>query len=292
MDSNREQNDQTPYPELERIRKLVIRLLIGMILLAICLLICWIAFGKVSAAPAIASAAIIVFLFYSARIWLLWKKEPLEEHLEEPVKTNAVKNNKAAAPQNNAESAHKDPERVVYRAHWAFFLKLAFRPLLIFLGLLILLFIGISEKWEIMSYPETIPLIIVIMAGMFLWILFALFDWINDLYIVEADSVKDINKKPFTKKDINIAMMGKIQSVRFRKKGPIQLLLNFGTLIIVVGESELDFNYVPQPEKVQQLILDRVEEYEQRQKQSEIDKQQYFINELVTALKQTNNKSE
>jgi hypothetical protein len=65
---------------------------------------------------------------------------------------------------------------------------------------------------------------------MFLWIVYSFFDWINDLYIIEPDSVKDINKKPFAKKDINIAMMGKIQSVRFRKKGIIQLLLNFGTL--------------------------------------------------------------
>lgn len=288
MDSNREQNDQTPYPELERIRKLIIRLLKGMILLAICLLICWITFGKVSAAPAIASAAILLFLFYSARSWWLWEKEPLEG----PGKTDVVKDGKSTAQPKTDDSIHTDPEKVVYRAHWAFFIKLAYRPLLIFLGLMILLIIGMSEKWEIMSFPETVPVIIVMMVVMFLWIIYAFFDWINDLYIIEADSVKDINKKPFAKKDINIAMMGKIQSVRFRKNGLIQLMLNFGTLNIVVGESELDFDYVPQPEKVQQVILSRVEDYAKRQKQSEMDKQQYFINELVTALKQTTSKPE
>jgi hypothetical protein len=35
---------------------------------------------------------------------------------------------------------------------------------------------------------------------------------------------------------------------------------------IVVGESEVDFDFVPEPEKVQQLILQRVEEYERLQK--------------------------
>jgi hypothetical protein len=48
----------------------------------------------------------------------------------------------------------------------------------------------------------------------------------------------------------------------------------------------MDFEYVPNPEKLQRVILDRVEAYNQRQRQSEEEKQQLFIDHLVTALRQ------
>ncbi|WP_152024266.1 YdbT family protein [Flexilinea flocculi] len=274
--------------DLNHLRILIIQMLKGMILLAACLLLCWILFYKITAAPAIASAAIIGFFIYAIRVWLRWRKAPTNL-------TSAAASNPdhQSTPQDTKKELREElPKKIIYRAHWAFFVNLAYRPVLIFLVFLFFLIAGKEENWPIIAYPGIVPICLIVMVCMFLWIVYSFFDWINDLYIIEPDSVKDINKKPFAKKDINIAMMGKIQSVRFRKKGIIQLLLNFGTLVIVVGESEVDFDFVPEPEKVQQLILQRVEEYERLQKQLETDKQQFFIHELVTALKQSSSQSE
>ena len=269
--------------DLNHLRILIIQLLKGMILLAICLLLCWILFYRITAAPAIASAAIIGFFIYAIRIWIRWRKTPTKQAMV----AAASQDHPSSAKDPQKEQPDELPTKIIYRAHWAFFVDLAYRPILIFLIFLLFLIAGKEQNWPIIAYPGIVPICLIVMVCMFLWILYSFFDWINDLYIIEPDSVKDINKKPFAKKDINIAMMGKIQSVRFRKKGIIQLLLNFGTLVIVVGESEVDFDFVPEPEKVQQLILRRVEEYEKLQKQMEMDKQQNFIHELVSALKQS-----
>ncbi len=288
MSKMQEKKDSMQNSDLNHLRILIIQMLKGMILLAACLLLCWILFYKITAAPAIASAAIIGFFIYAIRVWLRWRKAPTNL-------TSAAASNPdhQSTPQDAKKELREElPKKIIYRAHWAFFVNLAYRPVLIFLVFLFFLIAGKEENWPIIAYPGIVPICLIVMVCMFLWIVYSFFDWINDLYIIEPDSVKDINKKPFAKKDINIAMMGKIQSVRFRKKGIIQLLLNFGTLVIVVGESEVDFDFVPEPEKVQQLILQRVEEYERLQKQLETDKQQFFIHELVTALKQSSSQSE
>jgi hypothetical protein len=288
MSKMQEKKDSMQNSDLNHLRILIIQMLKGMILLAACLLLCWILFYKITAAPAIASAAIIGFFIYAIRVWLRWRKAPTNL-------TSAAASNPdhQSTPQDTKKELREElPKKIIYRAHWAFFVNLAYRPVLIFLVFLFFLIAGNEENWPIIAYPGIVPICLIVMVCMFLWIVYSFFDWINDLYIIEPDSVKDINKKPFAKKDINIAMMGKIQSVRFRKKGIIQLLLNFGTLVIVVGESEVDFDFVPEPEKVQQLILQRVEEYERLQKQLETDKQQFFIHELVTALKQSSSQSE
>jgi hypothetical protein len=288
MSKMQEKKDSMQNSDLNHLRILIIQMLKGMILLAACLLLCWILFYKITAAPAIASAAIIGFFIYAIRVWLRWRKAPTNL-------TSAAASNPdhQSTPQDTKKELREElPKKIIYRAHWAFFVNLAYRPVLIFLVFLFFLIAGKEENWPIIAYPGIVPICLIVMVCMFLWIVYSFFDWINDLYIIEPDSVKDINKKPFAKKDINIAMMGKIQSVRFRKKGIIQLLLNFGTLVIVVGESEVDFDFVPEPEKVQQLILQRVEEYERLQKQLESDKQQFFIHELVTALKQSSSQSE
>ncbi|GAP40573.1 hypothetical protein ATC1_13550 [Flexilinea flocculi] len=288
MSKMQEKKDSMQNSDLNHLRILIIQMLKGMILLAACLLLCWILFYKITAAPAIASAAIIGFFIYAIRVWLRWRKAPTNL-------TSAAASNPdhQSTPQDTKKELREElPKKIIYRAHWAFFVNLAYRPVLIFLVFLFFLIAGKEENWPIIAYPGIVPICLIVMVCMFLWIVYSFFDWINDLYIIEPDSVKDINKKPFAKKDINIAMMGKIQSVRFRKKGIIQLLLNFGTLVIVVGESEVDFDFVPEPEKVQQLILQRVEEYERLQKQLETDKQQFFIHELVTALKQSSSQSE
>ncbi len=288
MAKTQEKNDSIQYSELYHLRILIIQLLKGMILLAICLLLCWILFYRITAAPVIASVAIIGFFIYAIRIWLRWRKTPIDQSVIVRSEKNQVSSPNAPRKQVVDEL----PEKIVYRAHWAFFANLAYRPFLIFLIFFIFLIAGKEGQWPIIAYPGIVPISLVVMFCMFLWITYSFFDWINDLYIIEPDSVKDINKKPFAKKEINIAMMGKIQSVRFRKKGIIQLLLNFGTLVIVVGESEVDFDFVPQPEKVQQFILRRVEEYEKLQKKMETDKQQFFIHELVSALKQSTSQTD
>ncbi len=293
---SQKRNDPTEDLEFLRLRILIIRLLKGMILLAVCLLLSWIAFERVTAAPAFAAGAVLLFLIYALRIWWQWQHEPPEGIKVTPLVD--IKRNIRAIQEERIESQRTPepelplPEIVVYRAHWAFFVKLAYKPFLIFMAVLIFMISGIQNRWELMAYPEAVPAMVILLAGMFLWILYAFFDWIHDLYIVEPDSIKDVSQKPFAQKDINIAMVGKIQSVRFVKRGIVQLLLNYGTLNIVVGESELSFDYVPQPEKVQNLILARIDDYTQRERQAEADKQQHFVSELITALKQNATKTE
>jgi flagellar basal body-associated protein FliL len=129
MSKMQEKKDSMQNSDLKHLRILIIQMLKGMILLAACLLLCWILFYKITAAPAIASAAIIGFFIYAIRVWLRWRKAPTNL-------TSAAASNPdhQSTPQDTKKELREElPKKIIYRAHWAFFVNLAYRPVLIFL---------------------------------------------------------------------------------------------------------------------------------------------------------------
>ncbi len=190
-----------------------------------------------------------------------------------------VPNASAGKPQ--AESL---PEPLVFHAHWARLVGLTWKPVLLLCALVIFWISGVSRGWELFQSGETgkwCALILVFLAG---WIFYNYLDWKNDVYIIEADCIKDINRKPLTHEDINITMMEKIQSTRFTRQGIFQIMLNYGTLYILAGLGELSFDYVPNPDQVQKALLARMDEYYARKKSEEEQHQDEYIQRLVNSI--------
>ncbi|MGC1376471.1 MAG: cyclic nucleotide-binding domain-containing protein [Anaerolineales bacterium] len=94
-------------------------------------------------------------------------------------------------------------------------------------------------------------------------------DWSNDTYQVTADQIIDIDRKPFGKEDRKAAPLENILSTKYERKGVFGFLFNFGTVSIMVGGAQFNFQDVADPPTVQQDIVRRQQVRVQKKRESE-----------------------
>lgn len=125
---------------------------------------------------------------------------------------------------------------------------------IIFLALLMLTW----QIWFSFSLPSWLALL-------FLLIMFILFcvgtyeymDWENDIYQVTPDQIVDVTRKPFGTEDRKAAPLENILSTEYKRIGIFGVLLNYGTVMIMVGGAQFRFEDVADPPSVQQDIVRR-----------------------------------
>ncbi len=146
-------------------------------------------------------------------------------------------------------------EGVVYRTHWWILLKKTILPGLIIFGVVLFVaakWIGMMPKAdEILVY--SLALVLVVIA--WCWWLYQYMDWHNDVYIITTDQLVDVNRKPLGSEERRSAPIKNIQTVEFKRKGIIGLILNFGTVHIQIGNEELTFDNVYDPAAIQAEIF-------------------------------------
>ncbi len=147
---------------------------------------------------------------------------------------------------------------VIYRTHWFILLKKIFLPSLLLIGLIVLMTASILNVFTLLS-PLTIFglsfVVGMIVAG---WWLYQYMDWHNDVYVISADQVIDVSKKPLGNEQRDAAPVKNILSIEYKRLGVIGLLLNYGTVYIRVGDKQLTFDDVHNPSVVQRELFDRV----------------------------------
>jgi uncharacterized membrane protein YdbT with pleckstrin-like domain len=156
---------------------------------------------------------------------------------------------------------------IIYRKHWIVLVRQAWRPILLFLGALGLLFLRI---WILIQSPDksflrtnsagalrpdtiafTIPLL---MAPILFWLWYEYTDWKNDTFMVTSDEIVDIDRKPFGKEERRAAQVENILSTSYKRSGFIAYLFNYGDVNISVGGNQLTFEDVMDPASVQSDI--------------------------------------
>lgn len=158
----------------------------------------------------------------------------------------------------------EDGGKVIYHKHWYILLQQMGRPLLFFLGLVILAIIRIGslyknpieavfERVESGGFrPDTIlvtiPLIMLPFIG---WMVWEYIDWKNDIFLVTPDEIVDLDKTPLGTEERRSAQIENILSTEYKREGLTGYLLNFGTVYISVGGSKLEFQDVLDPAGVQ-----------------------------------------
>ncbi len=172
-------------------------------------------------------------------------------------------------------------QTIKLQAHWALLARLLIKPLLVLIGGAVL--------FKVDPKLETAGGLIVI--GGILWGVYQYFCWKGHVFLIEEDCVKDCSKAPFAAEQVNIAMNHKIQSVRFEKKGFFPVTLNYGTVYILAGEGELNFNYVADPQRVQQLIMDTCARWEQKMQLEEESRRRAYIQDLVREIHESEKES-
>lgn len=210
----------------------------------------------------------------------LGRKIPLQTNGELIRQIDISEENKSestAAIRNNTARKSITPEfqTIEFRAHWALLVKMILKPLILLcLALWCMRFFRNAPDIENIR-----KIIIIVIAISAVWIGYQIVSWRNHRFSIEKDCVKDYSRQPLAREDQNLAMNHKIQSVRFTKRGFFQVMLNYGTVYILAGEGELSFDYVSDPQYVQQQIKETCARYEAgRFQQEEALRREYTDN--------------
>ena len=145
--------------------------------------------------------------------------------------------------------------RVTYRKH----VFVLFRDTLIH-NLVFLILFAAPLVWSIFLGIPPLWFLAVLAVGIAIdtamWI-YEYIDWSNDIYQVTADQIVDINRKPFGTEDRKAAPLENILSTEYKRIGFLGVLFNFGTVFIMVGGAQFNFENVADPPTVQQDIVRR-----------------------------------
>jgi hypothetical protein len=148
-------------------------------------------------------------------------------------------------------------ETIIYRTHWLILLQKTFLPAL---ALFILFLVSAAYAFQYMPFLSSeifYPILISAGVAVVGWLVYQFIDWSNDCYLITADKVVDINRKPLGVEERREASIKNIQTIEYKHLNIIGVLFNFGTIFIRVGDTEFTFDYVSDPSEVQRELFER-----------------------------------
>jgi hypothetical protein len=160
---------------------------------------------------------------------------------------------------------------ITYRTHWFILLQKTFLPNLLMLGLFALFVASASNQFALLSVQATCSLTFLFGLMVLGWWLYQYMDWHNDVYLITADQVVDVNKKPLGHEQRQAAPLKNILGIEYKRLGIIGLLLNYGTVYIRIGDRQLTFDDVFNPSEVQRELFHRLTAKTSADKQAEAE---------------------
>jgi len=155
----------------------------------------------------------------------------------------------------------EDSGVVTYRKHWYVLIQQIWQPTF-FIIMIFILTISIAIQWW--QSPDfiwgglkasTALLSLSLVAIPFwLWWAYQYVDWKNDIFQVTPDQIMDLDRTPFGKEERRSAQIENILSTEYKRIGLTAYLLNYGTVLITVGGTQLSFQDVMDPAAVQSDI--------------------------------------
>jgi uncharacterized membrane protein YdbT with pleckstrin-like domain len=151
-----------------------------------------------------------------------------------------------------------------YRKHIFVLIWNSWWLLLAFAGLGISFF---ARLVGLLTYPS-LPLILILFAVDLAALGYVFADWANDRFQITDKYIIDLDRKPFGRETKRSALLENVLSLDYKRENIIQRLFDFGTVVINVGDIQLDFEHVAHPINVQNEIFER---YNSAVKQKELD---------------------
>ncbi len=174
-----------------------------------------------------------------------------------------------------------DGQTVTYRKHWFILFRNIWMPFFwmgVSGGILLLRLAGF--------FTSVSPVLVLaaagaIFTGMALWALYRYVDWRNDLYQVTPEQIIDLERKPLGKEERKAAPLDNVLSIEYERIGLAGLLLNFGTVTLMVGNTPFTFDHVYNPSLVQQDIFRRMTERLQKKQDAEAAAERERVSEWI-----------
>ena len=153
---------------------------------------------------------------------------------------------------------------ITYRKHWFVLFLQTWKPALLMVGMFLLLAVELIHAGKpIRTIFSSLPvetlfgLWVVICISLLLWWIYQYIDWSNDIFQLTTDQILDIDRKPFGTEERKAAPLENILSTDAKREGFWEYFLNYGTVYITVGGSQMRFTDVTDPVTVQQDIDNR-----------------------------------
>ena len=181
---------------------------------------------------------------------------------------------------------------VIYRKHWYIFLESVWKPSLGLIGV----FVGLTLA--IAYLPASLPILpmvlvaLVALAPLAGWWLYEYVDWRNDIYMVTADQIFDVAKKPLGAETKKSAPLANVLSLKYERPGLLGLLLNYGTVVAQVAGTEFRFEGVFDPVSVQNDVYRRLEASNAKKAAGEAAKRRDELADWLTVYREVSDELE
>lgn len=157
---------------------------------------------------------------------------------------------------------------ITYRKHWFILFLKSWKPLAAALVLAILF----AMIWD--SAVQILGFTLVLLAGLLYlgvlgWFVYDYLDWSNDIYRLTFDQILDIERKPLGQEVKKSAPLESILSIEHERSNLIGILLNFGDVIVNIGQTQFIFHGVYNPDQVHQDIATYREALKRRKQEAE-----------------------
>lgn len=157
---------------------------------------------------------------------------------------------------------------ITYRKHWFILFLKSWKPLAVALVLAILF------AWFWRPAIGVLGFTLVLLAGMLYlgvlaWLVYDYLDWSNDIYRLTPDQILDIERKPLGREVKKSAPLESILSIEHERRNLIGILLNFGDVIVNIGQTQFIFHGVYNPDQVHQDIALYREALKRRKQEAE-----------------------
>jgi CRP-like cAMP-binding protein/uncharacterized membrane protein YdbT with pleckstrin-like domain len=176
---------------------------------------------------------------------------------------------------------------ITYRKHWYLLIRRGWIPLLIFFFLALITGVfawaTATDRFAATNLIlVALPMFLFFMID-FLWIVYIYLDWSNDIYRLTPDQILDIERKPLGQESKKSAPLESILSIEHERENLLGILLNFGPVIINVGDTKFIFHGVYNPDLVHQDIADFRETLLRKKHEKEFEqKRQEMVDWLIT----------
>ncbi len=160
---------------------------------------------------------------------------------------------------------YESGDTVIYRKHWVVLIINAWMPVLSVLGAFFLLLyrlyrlavlpneslISFNGGFSVDAWAGALFVLLLVALG---WFGYQVIDWSNDQFIVNAEQIIDLDRKPFGTETRNAAQLENILGTEYKRIGILGNLFNYGTVYITVGGTKFAFEDVMDPATVQSDI--------------------------------------
>lgn len=159
---------------------------------------------------------------------------------------------------------------ITYHKHFLVAIAGMFWPLVIGTVLAVLAYLAV--RFDLVTWQLGAGVLSPVYFLLFLWLIWDLENWRNDLYQLDGRFILDIDRMPFgfgeSRKQ---APLQNIQNVKAYTPGLIHTIFNYGFVEVETAgvDSNIVFEHVPFPGVVQSDIFQQIEDMKQRQRESD-----------------------